>query len=212
MRLLQLVLVVLSFVTGMVDAVTYLAFGHVFAANMTGNVIVLGFALVGAGDISATASVVSLALFLAGAALSARFARRLQPTRHRWLRTMLGFETGLLVVAAALSAKQLVAVSDLVVVGLLAVAMGMRTLTVRRLGIADVSTTVLTSTLAALAADTLLSGAPFKAAGLRLIIVTAMLLGAASGAVLLAGGPAPVLGIAAGLLLILTVGYVAVEG
>ena len=52
--------------------------------------------------------------------------------------------------------------NSLVVVGLLAVAMGMRTATVRRLGIADVSTTVLTSTLAGLAADTLLSGAPFE--------------------------------------------------
>jgi uncharacterized membrane protein YoaK (UPF0700 family) len=212
MRRLQLVLVVLSFVTGMVDAVTYLAFGHVFAANMTGNVIVLGFALIGAGEISATASVVSLVLFMAGAGVSARLARGLQPVRHRWLRTMLGLEAGLLIVAAALSLRQLVVVSELVVVGLLAVAMGMRTLTVRRLGIADVSTTVLTSTLAALAADTLLSGAPFKAAGLRLVIITAMLLGAASGALLLRGGPAQVLVVAAGLLLILTVSYVVADG
>jgi hypothetical protein len=71
---------------------------------------------------------------------------------------------------------------------------------------------VLTSTLAALAADTLLSGAPFKAAGLRLVIITAMLLGAASGALLLRGGPAQVLVVAAGLLLILTVSYVVADG
>ena len=82
-RPLELVLVVVTFVTGMVDAVTYLGFGHVFAANMTGNVIVLGFALVGAGDISATASVVSLAGFIPGAAVSARVAGALHPGRHR---------------------------------------------------------------------------------------------------------------------------------
>ena len=54
---------------------------------------------------------------------------------------------------------------DMLIVGLLAVAMGMRTVTVRRLGISDVSTTVLTSTLASLASDTLFRGAPFRAGG-----------------------------------------------
>jgi uncharacterized membrane protein YoaK (UPF0700 family) len=208
-RPLELVLVVVTFVTGMVDAVTYLGFGHVFAANMTGNVIVLGFALVGAGEISATGSVVSLGAFMAGAALSARLSGALHPTRHRWLLTMLTLETGLLTAAAGLALKQSAASSDLVIVGLLAVAMGMRTVTVRRVGISDVSTTVLTSTLAGIASDTLLRGAPFRTGGIRLVIVVAMMLGAASGAVLLGGGAAQVLGICAGLVLMLTVGYVA---
>src|ERR1700716_3720640 len=84
-RPLQMVLVILSFVTGMVDAVTYLGFGHVFAANMTGNIIVLGFALAGAGDISATATGVSLAAFMAGAAVSARLSGAPQPSRQRRL-------------------------------------------------------------------------------------------------------------------------------
>jgi uncharacterized membrane protein YoaK (UPF0700 family) len=209
LRPLQVVLVVLSFVTGMVDAVTYLGFGHVFAANMTGNVIVLGFALGGASDISATASIVSLAAFVVGAAASARLGGALQRTRIRWLLTMLGLETAFLTSAAAVSLQERGVISDLVVVGMLAVAMGMRTVTVRRLGIADVSTTVLTSTLAGLAADVLLSGASFRAGGVRLVIVVAMLLGAAWGAVLLGGGAARVLAIAAGLLLLVTVGYVA---
>ena len=208
-RPLKLVLVVLSFVTGLVDAATYLGYGHVFAANMTGNVIVLGFALVGAGQISATGSVLSLAGFIGGAAAGARLATRLQHTRQRWLVTMLALETALLVGAALLSLKPRADITDLAVVGLLAVAMGMRTATVRRLGITDVSTTVLTSTLAGLAADTLLSGASFRAGGIRLLIVAAMLLGAASGAVLLSSSAATVLGVGAGLLLMLTVGYAA---
>jgi len=207
-RPLELVLVVVTFVTGMVDAVTYLGFGHVFAANMTGNVIVLGFALVGAGEISATASVVSLAAFMAGAAISARLSGALQRARHRWLLSMLSIETVLLTIAATLALAQRAVSWDLVIVGLLAVAMGMRTVTVRRLGISDVSTTVLTSTLAGLASDTLLRGAPFRTGGIRLVIVAAMLLGAASGAVLLGGGAAQVLGICAGMVLLLTVGYV----
>jgi hypothetical protein len=34
----------LAAVTGIVDAVCYLALGHVFTANMTGNIVLLGFA------------------------------------------------------------------------------------------------------------------------------------------------------------------------
>src|SRR6266487_4305267 len=117
-RPLELVLVVVTFVTGMVDAVTYLGYGHVFAANMTGNVIVLGFALVGAGDISATGSVVSLVGFIAGAAVGARLGTILHDTRHRWLVTMLGLETLLLTAATVLSLQPRADTSDLVVVGL----------------------------------------------------------------------------------------------
>ena len=36
-------LLVLTAVTGLVDAVSYLRLGHVFVANMTGNVVFLGF-------------------------------------------------------------------------------------------------------------------------------------------------------------------------
>ena len=41
-------LVAMTLVTGLVDAFSYLLLGHVFVANMTGNVVLLGFALVGA--------------------------------------------------------------------------------------------------------------------------------------------------------------------
>lgn len=39
-------LLLLTFATGLVDAVSVLILGHVFVANMTGNVIFLGFWLV----------------------------------------------------------------------------------------------------------------------------------------------------------------------
>jgi hypothetical protein len=41
---LPLLLIVLTVVTGVVDAVSYFKLGHVFVANMTGNVLFLGFA------------------------------------------------------------------------------------------------------------------------------------------------------------------------
>jgi uncharacterized membrane protein YoaK (UPF0700 family) len=37
----------MTVVTGLVDALSYLALGHVFVGNMTGNVVFLGFALAG---------------------------------------------------------------------------------------------------------------------------------------------------------------------
>src|SRR5215210_7629086 len=42
---LVVALVGLTFVTGVIDAVSFLGLGHVFTANMTGNVVLLGFAL-----------------------------------------------------------------------------------------------------------------------------------------------------------------------
>jgi uncharacterized membrane protein YoaK (UPF0700 family) len=54
--LLPLLFLALTFVTGVVDATTYLSLGHVFVANMTGNVVFLGFGIAGAGGISVRAS------------------------------------------------------------------------------------------------------------------------------------------------------------
>ena len=61
----------LTVVSGLVDAVSYLGLGHVFTANMTGNVVVLGFAAAGAAGFSVPATLTSLLVFLAGAAIGA---------------------------------------------------------------------------------------------------------------------------------------------
>ncbi len=44
---LPVLLLALTVATGLVDAVSYLVLGHVFVANMTGNVVFSGFALSG---------------------------------------------------------------------------------------------------------------------------------------------------------------------
>src|SRR5256885_16877178 len=71
----------LTVVTGLVDAFSYLTLGHVFVANMTGNVVFFGFALAGVGGVSAVASLLGIVAFVAGAALGGRLAR--QPRPHR---------------------------------------------------------------------------------------------------------------------------------
>jgi hypothetical protein len=70
-RLVPLLLA-MTIVTGVVDAVSILRLGHVFVANMTGNVVFLGFALAGGPGFSVSASLVALAAFLCGAAIGGR--------------------------------------------------------------------------------------------------------------------------------------------
>ena len=85
---LQPLLLALTVVTGLVDAFSYLVLGHVFVANMTGNVVFLAFALVGAKGFSIGASLAALSAFAVGAAGSGRIGHpparpaRPQPGRH----------------------------------------------------------------------------------------------------------------------------------
>ena len=62
-------LVAMTLVTGLVDAFSYLVLGHVFVANMTGNVVFLAFALAGASGFSILASLVALCSFVLGSLL-----------------------------------------------------------------------------------------------------------------------------------------------
>jgi uncharacterized membrane protein YoaK (UPF0700 family) len=63
-------------VTGMVDAVSVLALGHVFTANMTGNVVFLGFAIGGAAGFSVSRSLLALICFALGALLGGWMTRK----------------------------------------------------------------------------------------------------------------------------------------
>jgi uncharacterized membrane protein YoaK (UPF0700 family) len=65
----------LTAISGLVDAVSYLGLGHVFTANMTGNVVVLGFAFARAPGFTIPATLTSLLAFLAGAVVVATATR-----------------------------------------------------------------------------------------------------------------------------------------
>jgi len=43
--------IILTFVTGIVDAVGFLALDRVFTGNMTGNIVILGMGVAGADDL-----------------------------------------------------------------------------------------------------------------------------------------------------------------
>src|ERR1700754_2742603 len=60
-------LLALTVVTGLVDAVSYLRLGRVFVANMTGNIVFLGFSVDPHSGLSAPASLIAIGGFLVGA-------------------------------------------------------------------------------------------------------------------------------------------------
>jgi uncharacterized membrane protein YoaK (UPF0700 family) len=199
---LTVLLLTLTFSTGLVDAVSYLGLGKVFTANMTGNVVLLGFGIAGGYALPIVAPVVSLMAFLAGAVVGGRLAQSIAHRHRLHLGTALGAEVILLVAAALLTGLGAVrpySASGDTVIGLLALAMGARNATVRRIGVPDLSTTVLTQTLTGLAADLRQLRTNPSAPSRRLLAVLAMLSGALAGALLLKTAPEWVLGLAAAL-------------
>ena len=189
--ILPLVLLGLTATTGVVDSVSYLALGHVFTANMTGNVVFLGFAAAGAEGLSIARSGLALAAFLGGALIGGRLATVMGGgARHRWIAAAFAVEAALLaaaVAAAAGSARPFSshAIRLYVIIILTGLAMGVRNATVRTLAVPNLTTTVLTLTLAGLAADSTLAGGGSPGWARRTASVVTMFAGAAAGAWLL---------------------------
>nr|WP_245687478.1 YoaK family protein [Peterkaempfera griseoplana] len=176
------VLTTLTVVTGLIDAISYLGLGHVFTANMTGNVVIIGFATAGAPGFSLPASLASLCAFFGGAVASGRLALALrQRPRHQWVRWALSVEAVLLLAASAVAFAVPSGARYWLIV-LTAVAMGMRNGTVRKLAVPDLTTTVLTLTVTGLASDSSLAGGTNPRAVRRVAAVLAMLAGAVVGA------------------------------
>ena len=181
-------LVAMTLVTGLVDAFSYLVLGHVFVANMTGNIVFLGFAVAGAHGFSITASVVALVSFGGGALVGGSLGKRLGHHRGRFLSTAAAVQAVLLaasVVVAALSASPVTAGYRYGLIVVLGVSMGIQNAGARKLAVPDLTTTVLTLTITGIAADSAIAGGTGSVAGRRLISVAAMLTGALVGAALI---------------------------
>jgi uncharacterized membrane protein YoaK (UPF0700 family) len=178
-------LVGMTVVTGLVDAYSYLVLGHVFVANMTGNVVFLGFALAGAPGFSITASALALAAFWVGALAGGAMGSWLGAHRGRLLTSTAGLQCGLFAIAVvltALSGSPVAAGYRFPLIALLSVAMGLQNATARRLAVPDLTTTVLTLTITGTAADSAIAGGKGSTAGRRFISIAAMFVGALVGA------------------------------
>jgi len=192
----------MTFATGLIDAVSYIAIGGLFTANMTGNLVLLGFALAGTGGFSISRTLLSLVAFAIGSALGGRLARHWDERPFLWFRRTTAIEIGLLAVAALLTIGLPTGIHPpdsprrYAVIAVLAITMGMRNATVRRLGFTDVPTTVSTSTISDLASDSWLGGGERRHEPRRVAAIATMLIGAVIGAVAVRASPLLALGAA----------------
>jgi uncharacterized membrane protein YoaK (UPF0700 family) len=176
-------------VTGLIDAVSYLSLGHVFAANMTGNIVLLAFASTGVSQVSLARSITALLGFLAGAAVGGRIMAGVSAAAQlRAASSVFALEIVFLVGAtlaalgySVLSSPHLVRLYAMI--AFTAIAMGMRNAAVRKLAVSDLTTTVLTLTITGIAADSSLARGTNPHLQRRITAVVAMFAGAALGSI-----------------------------
>ncbi|MBB4857793.1 uncharacterized membrane protein YoaK (UPF0700 family) [Novosphingobium chloroacetimidivorans] len=187
---LHRLLLLLSVTTGLVDAISVLGLGKVFTANMTGNVVFLGFAAAGTPGFKVAPYLTAIAAFMIGALVAGRVGKHHAglPLR-RWLLVAASVEAVLLWIAAAVATgfdvpRQSPEWGVYAIIALTGLAMGFRNATIRQLKVPDLTTTVLTLTVTGLAADSSVAGGSNPNWGRRIASVAAIFAGAALGALL----------------------------
>jgi uncharacterized membrane protein YoaK (UPF0700 family) len=178
-------------VTGLVDAVSYLSLGRVFTANMTGNIVILGFATAHVSGLSIARSLAALLAFLVGAILGGRvMARASAGAQIRFAVQAFLLEAVFLFAASVCAFGYKGNLLDhsfqpFVLIALTALAMGTRNAAVRKLALPDLTTTVLTLTITGIGADSSLANGNNPRLARRIASVAALFLGAALGAVVI---------------------------
>jgi uncharacterized membrane protein YoaK (UPF0700 family) len=187
-------LILLTVVTGLVDAFSYLSLGHVFVANMTGNIIFLAFSLAGVQGFSAWASLVAIAAFLVGSLIGGRIAHRYHEHRARAVFFAIAGHLALVlaafICAVAFGSPYGVPARATLIV-LLAAGMGIQNAIARSLGVPDLTTTVLTLTITGISADSRLARGTDSKIGRRIVSIASMFVGALIGAILVTVGHGP---------------------
>jgi uncharacterized membrane protein YoaK (UPF0700 family) len=199
-RMTVVCLLLLTFATGIVDAISVLVLGHVFVANMTGNVIFLGFWFAPHSVVDMTAALVAFVSFVTGAILGGRLSRHLDGNVRRWLSVALGVEVVMLATLSILSGAGVLDYHNntkLILIAGLALTFGSQAATARQFGIQELSTTVLTTTIVGIGFDSRVAGGTGHREKLRYSVVLTMCAGALVGATLTRWFVAPVIALAA---------------
>jgi uncharacterized membrane protein YoaK (UPF0700 family) len=184
-RTLMPLLFGLTAVSGLIDAVSFLALGHVFVANMTGNVVLLGFAFAGARGISISGSLTALAAFMFGATIGGRLSRRHGESGAHLLSAATAAKIVFMLLAGAIAfVYGPSGVAAFAIIIALGVSMGLQNAAVRSLGVPDITTTVVTQTITGIAADSPLAGGSNTRLRRRVASVLIMFGGALAGALL----------------------------
>lgn len=210
-RLSTNLMLLLSFGTGVLDAATYLGLHGVFTANMTGNVVFVGLGLAGGEeDVPLLRAALALVGFVVGAAVVGVVQRGRSVVRNADTIAGVTLLVTALLVGGTAAGLQFLDPSELVLdllTAVIAFAMGAQAVAARRVGVADVSTVVVTSTLAGFAAESPWTGrlADGRATWRRLSAVLTMGVGAVVGALLLRLGIAVPVALTGGILLLVGV-------
>ncbi len=181
-------LLVLTAATGAIDGVSYLALDRVFTGNMTGNVLFIGFGLVGVEGIPVLNNTVALLTFMAGAVLGARVAGRSPGTprlsRRALVMILLNAALVLALAGTWLVLGRIGTPVMIAITGLLALLLGAQAAGTKQVGIRDLSTVVVTMTMVNLSTDSRVGGGSGAAWLRRLAAILAMGLGALAAAAL----------------------------
>ncbi|MFK3834923.1 YoaK family protein [Microbacterium sp. NPDC087868] len=198
-------MMVLTFVTGVVDAVGFLGLDRVFVGNMTGNIVILGMAVAGADDLPVIGPAIALGTFTAGAFIGGMVLRRRRKIWSGGVSVLLGSGAavlGLLGLAYVVPGWSESSALELAASSATAAAMGVQAAVARSLAVADVTTVVVTSTLTSLASESLVSGGVKGLWNRRFAAIAIIFAGALVGALLLRFGVAVPLLVAALLTLV----------
>lgn len=199
------VLLGMTAVTGLVDAISFLSLGRVFTANMTGNILILAFATARVSGLSVSRSSTALIAFVVGAILGGRImARPRTDSRIQFAARAFLVEAIFLCAASFFSIKYRVdllqhSFQPFVLIAFMALAMGARNAAVRQLAIPDLTTTVLTLTVTGIAADSSLAKGNNPRLARRIGSILAIFVGAAAGAVVIRYSISLALWLAAGM-------------
>jgi uncharacterized membrane protein YoaK (UPF0700 family) len=187
-------LIGLTFAAGVVDAVSYLGLGHIFTANMTGNVVFLALAVGERSLLTALYSVGALIGFCVGAIVAGRILLRPRPP-GLWPRRVTLVLGGELACLAAFAIAWAATGGDsegggliYVLIGLSSVGMGMQNAAARHLAVPGLTTTVVTTALTGLMVDLPALGIAGSAQRRAAWAVLALFSGAAIGAALIVYG------------------------
>jgi uncharacterized membrane protein YoaK (UPF0700 family) len=180
-------LIALTVVSGMVDAFSFLYLGHIFVANLTGDVLFVAFGLAGAQGFSISALLVTLGTFFFGALVGGRLYAGIGRHRGRLLAVVCIIQAALFaasVIVASMGHQSSTGGSRYAILVLLALAMGVQNAMALKLEIPGLTTSVLTRTITGISADSRLGGGTGATTGARIASTAALFLGALVGAAL----------------------------
>ena len=176
----------LTFTTGIIDALSWIGLDGVFTANMTGNVLIIGMGIIGAGGSHWFAPLFALVVFMLGAAVAGRIQRHAAPGWGTRTSVLFGFVALVVIVLGVVTLfwqPHRFASSALVATGILGFVMGVQGAEAIRLAVPTIITVAVSSTVVRLGTSLFLP--PDGGARVRQLLAIALLIaGALAGSLL----------------------------